>query len=192
MKWKAFIFFVLLPLVLIACQANKENEAMNHNQDNALIEVTFGTNPDENLTQNEPVEIYVKVTQDGKPVDDADDVAFEIWHEDDEAAEASHDHDGDGEHGGKADDTDHEANHDDHHQNGDDSHDEAAADGHDQDGQDDGGMYRKGTEVIPAEHKGDGVYSIEQTFGQEGVHFVMYHVTARNYHAMKAEEIHVQ
>lgn len=167
MKWKHLFFLVLVPFALIGCQADEGNQALGHSQDE-LIEVTFGTNPEDNLQTDEPVEIYVRVTQDGKPVDDADDVAFEIWHEDDEAAESDNQDDQHHESDGQDEDQVHEE-----------------SDDHDS-------MYREGTEVIAATHQGDGIYSIEKTFDQEGVHFVMYHVTARSYHAMKAEEIHIQ
>jgi len=46
--------------------------------------------------------------------------------------------------------------------------------------------------MVPAENKGEGVYSLEVAFSETGKHYVMYHVTARDMHSMSQKEIEVQ
>jgi predicted small secreted protein len=47
-------------------------------------------------------------------------------------------------------------------------------------------------ETLPAQHQGNGMYTISKTLEQEGTLNVMYHVTARGYHSMKKHEIMVE
>lgn len=47
-------------------------------------------------------------------------------------------------------------------------------------------------EMIEADHQGDGVYSTEIVFDQQGVYFVMYHVTVDDMHAMNKQEVVVK
>ncbi|MBO8170336.1 MAG: FixH family protein [Bacillaceae bacterium] len=47
-------------------------------------------------------------------------------------------------------------------------------------------------EFIPAENKGEGRYSITRTFEEPGLYYVMYHVTARDYHNMERMELNIK
>ncbi len=47
-------------------------------------------------------------------------------------------------------------------------------------------------EFVHAEAKGEGVYSLKWTFDQPGRYYVMYHVTARDFHSMERMEINVE
>lgn len=149
-KVSLFLLLTIALLSLAACQGETEVDPIITEP----IEVTFGTHPEENISRGDSVEIFVEVTQEGRPIDDADEVVFEFWHEDDDTEE---DREADG------DATDMSK-----------------------------GMYREGTETVPATHQGKGIYSIERTFDKEGVHFIMFHVTAQGYHAMKTNEVHIQ
>lgn len=44
-------------------------------------------------------------------------------------------------------------------------------------------------EKIEGKHQGDGVYSIKQTFKEDGIYYVIAHVTARNMHNMPKKEL---
>lgn len=47
-------------------------------------------------------------------------------------------------------------------------------------------------QFVPAEAKGEGVYSLNWTFDEPGRYYVMYHVTARDFHSMERMEINVE
>ncbi len=47
-------------------------------------------------------------------------------------------------------------------------------------------------DIVPAENKGKGVYSIMERFHDPGTYFIMYHVTARDMHTMKEMQIVVE
>jgi hypothetical protein len=51
------------------------------------------------------------------------------------------------------------------------------------------GNSREESELIEAEHEGDGVYQIEKTFPEHGVYYVQTHVTARDLHVMPTKPI---
>ena len=48
---------------------------------------------------------------------------------------------------------------------------------------------RANSEMIPAEHKKEGVYEAETIFEEEGLYFVQAHTTARRMHTMPKTEI---
>ncbi|MRH41996.1 hypothetical protein GH741_04815 [Aquibacillus halophilus] len=48
---------------------------------------------------------------------------------------------------------------------------------------------KESSETLESKHEGDGVYSLEKTFDEEGVYFVQSHVTAREMHTMPQAEI---
>jgi hypothetical protein len=47
-------------------------------------------------------------------------------------------------------------------------------------------------ETIPAKKTGDGVYAAEKSFAEPGTYYVMYHVTARDFHSMAKREFAVK
>lgn len=52
-------------------------------------------------------------------------------------------------------------------------------------------IWKKGSEdheMIDAEHKGNGQYVIEKSFAEDGIYYVISHVTARNMHNMPKKE----
>lgn len=51
--------------------------------------------------------------------------------------------------------------------------------------------HRDESEMLPAEHKGEGVYEAEASFEEEGLYFVQAHTTARRLHAMPKQDITV-
>jgi hypothetical protein len=97
---KHFLFSVLkkpvgvlifLVFILSAC-SSQEEQSIQSNQVPKLVKVEVKLNPEEAKAKQE-VEIQAIVTQDNEPVEDADDVKFEIWKEGDEqheTIEASH------------------------------------------------------------------------------------------------------
>lgn len=69
-------------IVLAGCNS----QSHQHTQSDAVpkeVKVEIKTNPD-TLKQNEKIELQAIVTQDGKAVDDAQDVKFETWKENDQ------------------------------------------------------------------------------------------------------------
>ncbi|MFY0546265.1 FixH family protein [Brevibacillus sp. H7] len=42
-------------------------------------------------------------------------------------------------------------------------------------------------EMLPAQPQGQGVYSVQKAFAEPGTYYVMYHVTARDFHSMKKQ-----
>lgn len=51
--------------------------------------------------------------------------------------------------------------------------------------------HRDESEMLPAEHVGEGVYEAETTFLEEGLYFAQAHTTARRLHIMPKQEITV-
>ena len=47
--------------------------------------MSFGTNPETPHPAGQPITLYVKVMQEGEPVDNAEEARFEIWREDERA-----------------------------------------------------------------------------------------------------------
>ncbi|MCI2255577.1 FixH family protein [Domibacillus sp. PGB-M46] len=77
LKNPAGVLFFLL-FILSAC--SQEEQSVQSNQAPKLVEVEIKLNPKE-AKLNQEVEIQAIVTQDNEPVEDADDVKFEIWKE---------------------------------------------------------------------------------------------------------------
>lgn len=50
---------------------------------------------------------------------------------------------------------------------------------------------REESEMLPADHIGDGVYEAETTFDEEGLYYAQAHTTARRLHTMPKQEITV-
>jgi hypothetical protein len=143
----------------------------------APIEVTFGTEPSTPHPAGQPLTLYVQVTQEGKPVEDAEEVQFEIWMDDgtseedteqenDAEAQRGEAEHGTGEHG---------------------SAERGHAEGH---GEHMAG-YKSDHPFYDAVHVGDGIYELEHTFEEPGKYQVMYHVTARGYHDMVKHELEI-
>lgn len=95
----------------------------------AFLDVAMTVSP-EAVEPEESVLFEAMVTYGNKPVIDADEVKFEIWHA----------------------------------ENGD------------------------NREVIEVEHAGDGLYTLEKSFVEEGTYYVYAHVTAEGMHAMPKKE----
>lgn len=175
---KKGIYTILLALCLVvfltACQDKGEEQG---SKDNVLppaapVDVEFSVDPATGIKPNQPVQLQVLLTQAGEIVEDADQVRFEIWHEDDQ--EEDHDAGSDAGHDSDADhdaDTDHEG----------DAHDHSSMEHHNTD-----------NEMVTAEHIGGGVYAYEYQFEKSGVYYVMYHVDARDLHMMTANEVIVE
>ncbi|WP_422122727.1 FixH family protein [Planococcus sp. X10-3] len=51
--------------------------------------------------------------------------------------------------------------------------------------------HREASDMLTAEHKGDGVYEAETSFDEEGLYFVQAHTTARRLHVMPTQEVTV-
>lgn len=136
------------------------------------IEVSFGTNPETPHPAGQPITLYVKVMQEGEPVDDAEEARFEIWREDEEGQEQGSDSQKGAE--------DHQGTH-----------------GHGEEGQgepsphDSMAHYQSDHPFYDATHVGDGVYEYEHVFEEPGRYYVMYHVTARGYHDMVRYELEI-
>lgn len=77
------LFFLLF--ILSAC-SSQEQQSTQTNQMPKLIKVEVKLNPEEARAKQE-AEIQAIVTQGDEPVEDADDVKFEIWKEGDEEHE---------------------------------------------------------------------------------------------------------
>ncbi|MFS1512831.1 FixH family protein [Chengkuizengella sp. SCS-71B] len=50
---------------------------------------------------------------------------------------------------------------------------------------------KEDSEMVQGQHQGDGVYSIQKTFNQEGIYTIISHVTARDMHNMPSLVIKV-
>ena len=94
-----------------------------------LVHVVIISSP-ETIQLGQPVQIEAHVTQGSKPVEDAQEVEFEIWKE------------------------------------GNNKH-----------------------EKIKVAHDRGGIYPISRTFSEEGVYYVIAHVTARDMHVMPKKEL---
>lgn len=51
--------------------------------------------------------------------------------------------------------------------------------------------HREESEMLPADHIGDGVYEVETVFDEEGLYYAQAHTTARRLHVMPKQEITV-
>lgn len=51
--------------------------------------------------------------------------------------------------------------------------------------------HREASEMVTAEHIGDGIYEAETSFDEEGLYFVQAHTTARRLHVMPIQEVTV-
>lgn len=94
-----------------------------------LVQVMIITSP-ETIQLGQPIQIEAHVTQGSKPVEDAQEVEFEIWKQ------------------------------------GNDKH-----------------------EKIKVAHERGGIYPIHRTFSEEGIYYVIAHVTARDMHVMPKKEL---
>lgn len=129
---KYWMMIAVFLLVLAGCSGGHEG----HNSElaNELpkeVKVEVKTVP-EAVKAHEHTEIQAIVTQDGKAVNDADDVKFEIW--------------------------------------------KAGAEQH---------------EMLAAKAKGNGVYTIDKTFPEDGVYHITAHTNARDMHVMPTVQITV-
>lgn len=90
---KRFFTAALLIFLLTGCGSDTGHQHDAHTDEvPKAVEVELKTNP-ATITANETTEIQAIVTQDSKPVDDADDVKFEIWkdgEQEHETLEAAH------------------------------------------------------------------------------------------------------
>jgi hypothetical protein len=93
MKNKRLLFLLTAALVLSGCgNGNTNNQAENREELPTMIEVNLSVNP-ENPDPNEEVTLQAVVTQGDERVDDANEVAFEVWkdgEEDHQKFEGSH------------------------------------------------------------------------------------------------------
>lgn len=168
---------MLLPLTFLAGCGGKDQGDVYIPE--APIEVSFGTDPETPHPAGEPITLYVQVTQEGEPVEDADEVQFEIWQEDDQVEENGA--------GSSEEEADDEAD------PGED------AEAHEPGGEKQGPAFHGGSMAdyqsdhpfYDAEHAGDGIYTLEHIFEEPGVYQVMYHVTARGYHDMVKYEVEI-
>ncbi|EGL82768.1 hypothetical protein CathTA2_1707 [Caldalkalibacillus thermarum TA2.A1] len=176
---KRSLVLLLLSVVLILAGCQDQQDAQDEPYiPEAPIEVQFGTDPETPHPAGQPLTLFVRVTQEGEGVEDADEVLFEIWREDSE-----HHGDQDGHSNGDAEHRDHQQSQQEEHQDGQDSpagHGHPAMDG-----------YETDHDMLEAEHAGDGLYQLEISFDEPGTYYVMYHVTARGYHDMVRHEIEI-
>ena len=127
---KIVVILTLMFIVLLAACGKGADE--NNAGDNQVMEpIDVQLEGPEEVELNESVTFQATVTQGEEPVDDADEVEFEIW------------------------------------KNG----------------------WKDLSEMIEATHHGDGVYSIETVFTENGVYTVQSHVTARTMHSMPKQEV---
>lgn len=129
---KYWMLIALLLLMLAGCSGGHEghmSEATNELPKEIKVEVK--TVP-EAVQAQKNTEIQAVVTQDGKAVNDADDVQFEIWKDSD----AKH-------------------------------------------------------EMLTAKAKGNGVYTADKTFPEDGVYHITAHTNARDMHVMPTVQITV-
>jgi hypothetical protein len=123
---------LLISSLFLAAACSRAESHPEHTIDvSAPLEVELKVEPD-NIKTDDTATFSLTVKQADKPVDDANEVKFEIWPK----------------------------------------------------GQDD-------HEFVTAENKGSGVYAIEKKFAAAGVYYVMYHVTARDFHSMAKTEFTV-
>ncbi|MFC4557501.1 FixH family protein [Virgibacillus kekensis] len=127
---KKVILLLIMAAFLAGCGEEEDSNASN-NETVSAINAELKV-PDK-AELNAPQTFTVTVTQDGEPVEDADEVEFEIWKD------------------GMKDDS----------------------------------------EMIAAEHTGDGKYTVEKKFEEAGVYHVQSHVSARAMHTMPKQEITV-
>lgn len=129
---KYWIMIAVFLLMLAGCSGGHEgrnSEAANELPKEVKVEVK--TAP-EAVKAHENIEIQALVTQDGKAVNDADDVKFEIWKD--------------------------------------------GAEQH---------------EMLTAKAKGNGVYTVDKTFPEDGVYHITAHTNARDMHVMPTVQVTV-
>lgn len=124
------ILTMMILLLITGCSAEQPKPAESEMP--LPLSVSFQVEP-MLLKTGEVATIQVEVKQGDELVDDADQVEFEIWKENQE----KHD-------------------------------------------------------MVPAENKGKGIYSIMERFHEPGTYFIMYHVTAHDQHTMKEMQIVVE
>lgn len=128
---KISLLAIIFLLLVTGCSSEQPSPAESSEMPLPLS-VSFQVEP-MLLKTEEVATIQVEVKQGDEPVEDADQVEFEIWKENQE----KHD-------------------------------------------------------MVPAENKGKGVYSIMERFHEPGIYFIMYHVTARDQHTMKEMQVVVE
>lgn len=131
MKKIMIILVAVVVLILTACGQSDDNS--NGSSDDVVQSIKADLKVPKQAEKGETLTLAVTVTQDGKQVEDADEVKFEIWKD---------------------------------------------------------GM-KNGSEMIKANHTGDGKYTVEKTFNKKGIFHVQSHVTARQMHTMPKKEINV-
>lgn len=125
-----YLFLLLCILTLVAC-GQQEDQNTSGDEVPAIIEAVLEV--PEQGEMNEKISVSVTVTQSNEPVEDANEVKFEIWSE------------------GKKD----------------------------------------SSELIEANHEGEGKYTIVKTFDHEGIYHVQSHITARGMHTMPKASIQI-
>ncbi|MFS0750853.1 FixH family protein [Oceanobacillus sp. 1P07AA] len=79
-KNKALFIVSVLFLFLAACSQNEEdNNANDENLDDVIPELTVDFDIPEQVEKGETIDLTAHVTYDGVPVEDADEVLFEVW-----------------------------------------------------------------------------------------------------------------
>ena len=78
MTMKRYLFFLLCTVALIATACGNDNSANTDLGSGAPVEASFSFAPEQPVV-GEAITFSVKVTQEGKPVDDAKEVKFEWW-----------------------------------------------------------------------------------------------------------------
>lgn len=86
-SWLAVAAVTLLAITLLGCQGQEESQKGPY-LPQAPIEVHFGTDPEAPHPAGEPLTLFVQVSQEGEPVEDADEVTFEIWRADEDEEES--------------------------------------------------------------------------------------------------------
>ncbi|MDQ0352241.1 hypothetical protein J2R98_002075 [Alkalibacillus filiformis] len=126
-KWLLSLVAVML-IAVAACGGQDEETTEEEVDSLAPLEVEVLMNEEIDTGENT---LSTRVTQDGKPVEDASEVMFEVW----------------------------------------------------QEGQ------KEASEMIEGDHVEDGVYEVSYTFEEEGVFYLVSHVTARDQHHMPQHDL---
>ncbi|MFC5732848.1 FixH family protein [Cytobacillus gottheilii] len=127
-KW--IVSLGLISIVLAGCGNNGDD---SNNNEEVPVFVEASLDVPESAELGEEVSFTVTVMQGSEPVDDADEVVFEIWQGED----------------------------------------------------------REQSEEIEAVSEGDGKYTVQKAFAEDGVYSVQSHVTARDLHTMPKKTITV-
>lgn len=72
------VMILVISFLLLGVVSACSNETKKTNEIPQMLNVELSVKPDK-IKPNEPVTFEAKVTQDNKPVNDADEVVFEIW-----------------------------------------------------------------------------------------------------------------